>query len=187
MNTIHLVALGQVDKEIMKSLEVGIWQIFGFELQLLPALPEPAYAYEAKRNQYSSVSILHELVKYRSNDSVRLLGVTEKDLCIPMLSFVFGHAQLQGSAAVISLARLRQEFYNLPPNQTILLNRAVKEAIHELGHTFGLLHCQDTSCAMSLSNAIHLVDSKTDELCRNCSIILEENIKNLKPLLKLEK
>lgn len=180
MKAISIVALGEVDKESLSAIETGLWQSFGFDVRRTGPWSEPSGAYDAQRGQYSSVLILRDLVGYVSQEDVRLVGVTEKDLFIPMLSFVFGQAQLNGVAAVISLARLRQEFYGLPPNQPVLVSRSVKEAVHEVGHTFGLTHCTDTTCPMSLSNNVRQVDMKGEDLCRNCSIILEENTKHIR-------
>ena len=178
MSAIYLLPVGMVDDEVMKTLEACLWQIFGFEVKRMPPMEDPAYAFDRQTNQYSSTLILKELLKKVPDDAVRVLGITERDLFIPMLSFVFGHAQVNGPAAVISLARLRQEFYSLPENRLLFLYRVMKEAVHELGHTFGLIHCTDTSCAMSLSNTIQQVDKKTEELCKNCSILLEQNVKH---------
>ena len=93
-----------------------------------------------------------------------------------MLTFVFGQAQLNGPMAVVSLARLRQEFYRLPPSRILLTARALKEVLHEVGHTFGLIHCQDRSCTMSLATNIQQLDMKGSEFCRSCEIILRESI-----------
>jgi archaemetzincin len=101
-----------------------------------------------------------------------------------MLSFVFGQAQVGGAAALVSVARLRQEFYGIPANDRLTIARAIKECVHETGHTFGLTHCPDTGCPMSLSNTIRQVDDKGDELCGNCSIRLEESITTLRPRLR---
>jgi archaemetzincin len=158
----------------MSTLEVCVWQIYGYEVKRMPNLPDPSYALDAKTNQYSSALLLKDLLRRVPSDAVRVLGVTNHDLFIPMLSFVFGHAQVNGPVAVISLARLHQEFYRLPENKQLLLHRVMKEAVHELGHTFGLVHCSDGRCAMSLSNAIQHVDKKTEELCANCSILFED-------------
>jgi archaemetzincin len=97
-----------------------------------------------------------------------------------MLSFVFGQAQLNGPGAVVSLARLGQEFYGLPANPTLLISRSVKEALHEIGHTFGLTHCSDIRCPMSLSNNVRQVDMKGEELCKSCTIVLEEHTKHIR-------
>jgi archaemetzincin len=119
---------------------------------------------------------LRDLLKQCPADAVRVLAITEKDLFIPMLSFVFGQAQLQGQMAIVSLARLRQEFYELPANRALFLARALKETVHELGHTFGLTHCLDRKCPMSLSTSIQQVDGKTDEFCESCKILLRETL-----------
>ena len=180
MNAIYLVPFGMIEDDVMSTLEICAWQIFGFEVQRIPNLPDPDYAFDHHSNQYSSTLLLKNLIHQAPNDAVKLLGVTNEDLFIPMLSFVFGHAQLNGSAAVISLARLHQEFYSLPENKQLFLHRAMKEAVHELGHTFGLVHCSNPKCAMSLSNTIQHVDRKTEELCSNCSIVLEESINHIR-------
>ena len=89
--------------------------------------------------------ILRSLLNLKPEGENRLLGITDVDLFIPMLSFVLGQAQLGGPTAVVSVARLRQEFYGLPPDLPLLRARAVKEAVHEIGHTFGLTHCADST------------------------------------------
>lgn len=179
MNAIHIAAMGEVNKDVMAIIETAVWQTFGYETVVRPSLPEPEYARDPVRGQYSSVAILRTLVQSHTPTTFRLLAITRHDLFIPMLSFVFGQAQVSGPVAVMSIARLRQEFYGLPQNQALLLSRTAKEAVHELGHTFGLIHCPDISCPMSLANSVRHVDAKSADLCSNCSLILEENIKRL--------
>jgi archaemetzincin len=173
---VSIVGVGEVDDGILSSLEEYIQTTFRFPTRRLPPLPDPAEAYDSKRRQYSSLIILRDLAQRVPTDCVRLLGITEKDLCIPMLSFVFGQAQLNGTVALESLARLRQEFYELEPNRHLFIQRALKEAVHEMGHTFGLTHCIDTRCPMSLSNTIWQVDRKEKELCPACNIAIREKI-----------
>lgn len=180
MKSIYLAPFGTIDDETMSSLEICLWQIFGFDVKRMSALQEPLYALDTKMNQFNSTLILKELLRSVPRDAVRVLGITKCDLFIPMLSFVFGHAQVKGPVAVISLARLHQQFYHLPENKQLLMHRTMKEAVHELGHTFGLIHCSDTCCAMSLSNAIQQVDKKTEELCANCSILFDEINKHIR-------
>lgn len=180
MKAIYLAPFGQIDDEVLSTLEVCLWQIFGYEVRRMPALPDPAFAFDAQTGQYSSALLLKDLLRQRPRDAVRVLGVTDRDLFIPMLSFVFGHAQLNGFVAVISLARLHQKFYRLPENKQLFHHRVMKEAVHELGHTFGLIHCSDPVCAMSLSNAIQQVDKKTEELCGNCTILFEESVNQIR-------
>lgn len=187
MNAIYLAPFGLIDADVLEILETCLWQIFGFEVKRINNLPEPDFAFDKIANQYSSTLILREIVKQIPDDAERVLGITKHDLFIPMLSFVFGHAQVNGKAAVISLARLQQNFYHLPENRHLFLHRVMKEAVHELGHTFGLLHCSDVQCAMSLSNTIQQVDKKNEELCTNCSILFEDSINHMRRISDAEK
>jgi archaemetzincin len=173
LNSIYLIPFGTIDASVLSPLEICLWQVFGYDVKRLEGLPEPVAAFSGTTGQWNSTLLLKELLRIKPDDAVRILGITEHDLFIPMLSFVFGHAQLNGPAAVISLARLRQEFYRLPVNVPLFHHRVMKEAVHELGHTFGLIHCADTRCSMSLSNGIRQVDMKEAELCSDCSHLFE--------------
>ncbi len=176
MSPIYLAPHGAVDNEILSVIEVRLRRVFGFETCRLSPRPDLVSAYDPGRQQYSSVVIMRELLKNCPNDAVRVLAVTEKDLFIPMLSFIYGQAQLDGTVAILSLARLRQEFYGLRPNPMLLLKRTVKEACHEVGHTFGLIHCLKRTCPMSLSTNILQLDAKGVDFCDDCADLLRENI-----------
>lgn len=134
-------------------------------------IPVPPDSYEPRRKQYYSTKILKEMLGNVPADALKLLGVTERDLCIPILTYVFGEAQLGGTAAIVSLARLRQEFYGAPPEQPLLMERLRKECLHELGHTFGLYHCPSRECVMYLSNTVIDVDSKGRTFCSHCQTV----------------
>jgi archaemetzincin len=136
-------------------------------------LPSIDFALDASRGQYGSIPVLEWLGRKCPGDASKLLAVTGRDLFIPVLTFVYGHAQLGGRVAVMSLARLRQEFYGLPRDSGILLERAVKEGLHETGHTFGLTHCADRRCVMTLGTNIRQVDAKGAAFCRACAARLE--------------
>jgi archaemetzincin len=125
--------------------------------------------------------MLKTLLAQGPGDAAWVLGITERDLYVPVLSFVFGQAQLRGRAAVVSLARLRPEFYGMPPDDELLAGRAVKEALHELGHVLGLVHCLDRSCPMSLSVGLSEIDAKTAEPCPSCSALLEGSLEMPRP------
>jgi len=141
-------------------------------VRLLPALPVPPESFEARRNQYYSTRILKEMLGEVPQDALKLLGVTDKDLCIPILTYVFGEAQVGGTAAVVSLARLRQEHYGLTPDRPLLLERLRKESLHELGHTFGLVHCPLRECVMYLSNTVVDVDTRGRDFCTGCQTVV---------------
>jgi archaemetzincin len=89
-------------------------------------------------------------------------------LYIPILTFVFGEAQIGGPCGVVSIHRLRQEFYGLPPDLDLLRQRLAKEAVHEIGHTLDLTHCEDYQCAMAPSHAVEWIDLKESALCESC-------------------
>ena len=141
-------------------------------IRTMPPIPVPLESFEARRNQYYSTMILKEMLGNVPRDAFKLLGVTDKDLCIPILTYVFGEAQVGGTAAVVSLARLRQEHYGLTPDPPLLLERLRKECLHELGHTFGLVHCPSRDCVMYLSNTVVDVDTRGRDFCRGCETVV---------------
>lgn len=172
MNALYLVAIGNVPENACKWLEDAAAEWFPLPIRRLAPMPIPMAAYDAKRGQYQSVEFMKILAQQAPRDAERVLGVTDVDLAIPMLSFLFGQAQLDGHVAIVSLFRLHQEFYGLPMDENLLRERTVKEMLHELGHTFGLTHCSDPRCAMGLATHIELVDSKAEQFCSRCGLHL---------------
>ena len=156
------------DREAVEAIGDSMGRAYGLPIRRT-GLPAIDFAYDAGRGQYASIPVLEMLLAQCPADAAKLLAVTARDLFIPVLTFVFGQAQLGGRTAVVSLARLKQEFYRLPPDRGIFLERAVKEALHESGHMFGLVHCADRSCAMSLSTGVRQIDSKSASYCNPCS------------------
>jgi archaemetzincin len=128
---------------------------------------DPEEAFDPARGQYDSRTLLALLLE-RHPRSARVLGITDVDLFIPALTYVFGEAQLGGRAAVVSCYRLAPERYGLPPNEARLQARLTKEAIHELGHTVELLHCSDARCVMASSPAVEGIDLKSSRFCGRC-------------------
>lgn len=133
--------------------------------------PSIDFAYDASRRQYASIAVLEMLVRACPPDAWKLIAVTGRDLFLPVLTFVYGQAQLGGRVAVMSLARLEQEFYRLPPAPEVLHERAAKEALHETGHLLGLVHCNDRACAMTLSTNIRQIDFKRAGFCPACAAL----------------
>jgi archaemetzincin len=174
VNALYLVAIGDVPEQVMSWIENTVSEWYPLPIRRLPDVSIPEAAYDPMRKQYQSVEIMKALAQVTPSDAHRVLGVTDVDLAIPMLSFLFGQAQLDGRIAVLSLCRLRQEFYGLPADEQALHERITKEALHELGHTFGLVHCSDSKCVMSLATHIGLVDSKEAKYCGRCGMHLVE-------------
>ncbi len=176
MAIIQLASIGNVDHELMQMISRHVKEMFGLEVETHTPLPAPDYAYDGKRSQYNSTAILQHVVPLCASGVSKFLAITEADLFIPMMTFVYGQAQLSGKVAIVSLARLSPAFYGLAPNKDLLVRRMRKEVSHELGHTFGLVHCSDRTCLMSLSTEIMQIDVKSEDLCRSCWIVLQESL-----------
>jgi archaemetzincin len=168
MKYFYVGATPEVDRAALAAVRDRMASEFGAPMRDI-ALDAIEFSYDPVRRQYGSTAVLESLVRLCPADAWKLLAVTERDLFIPVLTFVYGHAQLGGRAAVISLARLRQEFYGLPSNRGIFYERAHKEALHEVGHTCGLVHCGDRSCAMALGTNIRQIDGKRAAFCAACA------------------
>jgi archaemetzincin len=165
---VYVGATPEVEGEALAAVRERVAAEFG-EPVLITALPGVEFAFDGGRNQYGSIAVLEMLTRACPADAWKLLAITGRDLFIPVLTFVFGQAQLGGRVAVVSLARLRQEFYGLQPDREVWLGRAHKEALHELGHTFGLVHCADRTCAMSLATHVRQIDLKQAAYCAACA------------------
>ena len=179
MSDLCLVAIGDVPPKALEWIENTTAEWFPLPVRRLPPLSIPEAAYDARRGQYQSVELMKMLVKHAPQNASRVLGVTDVDLAIPMISFLFGQAQFDGPVAVVSLCRLHQEFYGLPEEEELLRERTVKEVLHELGHTFGLVHCAESTCAMSLATHIELVDAKAEQYCARCGLQLVHRFASL--------
>jgi len=168
MERILIIPIGSVDPDILKTISTNLAKIFHCMVEKEMEMPLPIAAYDSRRTQYHSSMILNKIRAVRRKDLDRALGVTDVDLYVPGLNFVFGEADLSAGTAVISLARLRQEFHGRRPDTRLLHERAVKEAIHELGHTCGLGHCRDPQCIMYFSNSLKDTDGKGPGFCALC-------------------
>jgi archaemetzincin len=134
---------------------------------------DPAPAFDSSRNQYYSSLLLSALLRMFSKHEGKILAVTDADLYIPVLTYVFGEAQLDGKAAIVSRRRLDERFYGLAGNADLFEDRLLKEAVHELGHTFGLVHCRQYDCVMHSSTAVEEIDLKSSEFCTDCARLLK--------------
>ena len=170
---IRIVPVGAVDRNLLEYLALTLPDRFGRPCVEVSVHLDTADSYDRKRQQYHSTLLLARLRQAGGADGARILGVTDLDLFIPIFTFVFGEALVGGCAALISTRRLRQEFYGLPPDTRLLFARAEKEAIHELGHAFGLAHCRSFDCVMRFSNSVEQVDSRPDHFCLSCEATLE--------------
>lgn len=181
---IGILPLGHLDEAILLRIREGLTRVF--RDAICSVVSEKFFlreeAFDKKRKQYRSPVILSEVqgcaVKMKGLD--RVLGVMDADIFVPELNFVFGEATCPGKAALISLCRLRPKFYGESPNMELFLERALKEAVHELGHTLGLTHCSRSLCVMYFSNSISDTDIKKSLFCNECYLHATISINELR-------
>jgi archaemetzincin len=170
---LYILPLRFPDNNLLGDLSATLSAIFKLPTSLLSKPLALEEGYDAVRNQFNSTWILSRLLEQVPHESCKVLGITSVDLYVPVLTFVFGEAQLDGKAAVVSSFRLRDELYGLPKNPEKLKERLEKEAIHELAHTFGLIHCREPECVMYSVTYAEEIDFKSKNFCKTCSALLE--------------
>jgi archaemetzincin len=167
MEPIFIWWIGEAEEDasVMEHVRGHLLTAFERPVMTWRSPERPADAYDPKRRQHASGKVLRFLLEAGPGGG-KVLGVTDRDLFIPILTYVFGEAQLGGAAAVVSTARLWDDVDLVGPG--LFLERLVKEAVHELGHAFGLVHCATPECVMSRSSGVREVDQKSHELCPEC-------------------
>lgn len=169
MKVLHLLRIGEVDRGLLDWLRRELVETFRIPAEVLRPGLDADLAYHPERDQFHSSELLASMSSFVKPNTWRLLGVSGVDLYIPILTFVFGEAQMGGPGSVVSYHRLRQEFYGLPADSELLARRLLTEAIHELGHTLNLTHCSDYRCVMSSSHAVEWIDLKENGFCPDCA------------------
>jgi archaemetzincin len=179
---IGILRLGQVDSYVINRIQENlIFPRTTFAL-ISETMPIPSEAFNDARKQYRSDIILSRVDSYAEKGKAldRVLGIVDVDIFVPELNFVFGEAECPGKAALISLWRLRPEFYGKASNTELFLERITKEAVHELGHSLGLRHCSNPFCVMYFSNSIFETDRKQSLFCNKCYLKAEAFVKELR-------
>ncbi len=124
--------------------------------------------YDPSRRQYDGNKLLQYLNSIHRDENIRTIGLFRVDLFIPILTFIFGQAVFKGNSGVVSIYRLRNEQYGMAQDDDLLLDRFRKVVIHELGHTFGLVHCYVPSCVMRSTTYVEDIDQKKYHFCNRC-------------------
>jgi archaemetzincin len=168
MPYIYIVPIELEDHSYLETMEKFISETFDRQIRRKKLRITVNDAFDPNRVQFNSSLILRELISAPPPDAERILGVLDVDLFIPILTFVFGEAQLKGIGAVVSSHRLHNRFYGLPEDRETTTDRLLKEAVHELGHTFGLIHCTEPGCVMNSSTYVENIDQKSAEFCSRC-------------------
>jgi archaemetzincin len=173
VSVLVLAPLARLPAGLLDRLEERLGEALRLPVHRADRPLDPKQAFDRDRRQFRSTELLDLL---RDSEDAptegRILGVIDADLFVPVLTFVFGEADLDGRAAVMSLTRLRPSFYGLPEDPEVFLTRVVKEALHELGHTFGLRHCPRPDCVMRASTSADDVDLKPARFCPSCAAAL---------------
>mgnify|MGYP001618305914 CR=1 FL=1 len=167
---IYLQWVGQDEAEtdMLDRIKEHVERTFAWPARIREVASRPAGAYDPGRGQHSSTRILRWVLEDVPCDAGKILSITDCDLFIPVLTFVFGEAQLGGKGALVSTARLRMDVNGFPIPRQVYWQRLLKESAHELGHTFGLTHCLSSRCVMNRSNTVLDVDRKPDHFCLRC-------------------
>jgi archaemetzincin len=166
---LSICPIGPVEEIVLSRIRDCIEKHCGLRCRIVAGMEHPEYAFDEKRLQYNAKHILKNLIRCCPEGAMRFMGVTGVDLFVPILKYVFGLAEMEGTCSVISTHRLRQECYEQPPDRDLLLLRVEKTAMHELGHCFGLTHCRDRRCVMFSSTRIEDTDMKKAYFCPTCS------------------
>ena len=168
MKRIILVLLCRVDEHLLEVLKQSLGKTFNSLVETRNEIRSLNYAYDPCRNQYVSPRLLSRLRRIKKSPGDKILGILNVDLYSPEFEFVFGEAEMSSGVATVSLYRLRPEHYGFPPDVKVLEERAVKEAVHELGHLYHLGHCPNSKCVMRFSTSLFDVDTKEKTFCSRC-------------------
>lgn len=175
---INVVPIHLSNSGLLDDILVELSQKFNSPVNLIELEINIESAFSVERKQFYSTQLLADAINISGNIEGKVLLLTEFDLYVPALTFVFGEAQLNGKYSIVSLCRLHEEFYSGSSNQKLLLERTLKEILHELGHNFGLKHCLNWDCVMHASLSIEEVDIKGNHYCKTCA----ESVKGYKIL-----
>ena len=181
MSFIEILPLGDANRTLVEGLITPLRIAFGVAVTVREVKIPLESFYDQERLQYNSTAILQCLHRHEGDKPTptnprftasKTLAVFGHDLFIPILTYVFGEAELGGNAAVVSYNRLQNERYGLAPDKQLLAERLRKEAVHELGHAYGLIHCQSRDCVMHTSTYVEDIDLKGDHFCPECAEFL---------------
>jgi archaemetzincin len=170
---ITVLSFGRFEKGFLEKISDVVMRELNCSIVIKDAHVDISEFYDPVRRQYNGDKLLKQVDSLKGPGDSKIIGLFNVDLFIPILTFIFGQAQLGGRTAIASLYRLANESYGMQADNNLLLERFTKEVIHELGHTFGLIHCHTSSCVMRSSNYVEDIDQKEAYLCTKCKLAIE--------------
>jgi archaemetzincin len=173
LQNITLVSFGYFEKDLLEKTAEAVRQEFHGTVNVREGHIDLSEFYDSARRQYNGNGLLKQVDALSFPDTIKTLGLFNVDLFIPILTFIFGQAFLGGRTGIASLYRFSNERYGMTGNELLMLDRFKKEVIHELGHTFGLLHCHNPTCVMRSSTYVEDIDQKEQQFCLHCRGKLE--------------
>ncbi len=176
--TIQIVNASSLQRGDLDHLTTTLNHIFGAAVSMRSSGLDLSLAFDASRKQFHSTLLLAELLALPNPEQEKIAAVVDVDLFVPVLTFVFGEAQLDGIAAIVSTHRLANQFYGIEADSVLLRERLEKELVHELGHAFGLLHCRQFECVMRSSTYVEEIDLKRVDFCDRCATILRQKMRS---------
>ena len=172
---IKLISFGYFEKGLLEKVVMDIEHEFKLPVKTKEGHLDLSLYYDPARRQYDGYKLLKEIDSGFAKEKDKTLGLFNVDLYIPILTYIFGQAYLNGKSGIASIYRLRNERYGIFKDEKKLVSRFRKEVIHELGHTFGLLHCYDPTCVMRSSTYVEDIDQKNHMLCHKCKGLISNN------------
>jgi archaemetzincin len=171
---IVVVPLGEVDFMLVNRLATNIGPVYGRSVDILKGMKMPDEALNIVRNQYYASILLAKLERVKANQKEFVLGVCEEDIYLPDESYIIGHSDTVSATAIVSLFRIRQEFYGLPEDEMKVYTRLFKQSIHQLAHLFDMTSCRNPRCINYYSQNMMDIDTKGEKFCDICKRHLAE-------------
>ena len=164
-----MVSHGRFEKKFLENLANDVRIVFGKTVLVEQFRHDIASFFDPARKQYDANHLLQLVHAEYATEGIKTMGLFQVDLYIPILTYIFGQAQYKGNAGIASVFRLRNEQYGMRGNEQLLYERFRKVVIHELGHTFGLIHCHVPVCVMRPGTYVEDIDQKKHMFCNKCN------------------
>ncbi len=165
---LRIVPINTIEPAFLSRLALCLEERFLYRIFVERHVAVPQNAVNSSRRQMFLSTLTNKVFRQYPDGDGFLLAVTDFDLYKTSQRYIFGDADEQRRIAVVSVHRLRSEFYGEDPDENVLFQRTLKECVHELGHASGLKHCFNARCAMYYSNSIFETDNKMSHFCEIC-------------------